>query len=147
MACSGPSDGEIASMTARNNEQVHSLLRRLCSKVPVYYIVDVPRLDLWWNAGRPEPAAKESLDHHTEMLCALCQRIEKSSLSFIDQTNGLRAWWDEHQRLDAERDARKKADRARSKALRTIKKKLEAAGLTPEELEQFGYHTLRTLLA
>ena len=148
MPCRGPSADEIASMQARDNEYVHSLLRRLSGKAPPAQVAAMPLRQLWWNNGKPEHASKDTLDHHTEMLCELCTRLDNPhDRHLIESTNGLRAWWDEHLRLDAEREALEKAAKAKTKAEKVLVKKLKAAGITPEEVKEFGFRSLKGLLA
>ncbi len=88
----------------------------------------------------------KTADDLAAMLCSICVALDNandingwpvvdddSSIGLIDRVDGLRTWWDNHQRIDAERIAREREAQAR-KDLRE-----SALGkLTPEERKALG---------
>jgi len=84
----------------------------------------------------------------TEMLCNVCQEMDKEyenqidaanrPISFLNCSPEVRKWWKEHKKKDKERKKREKAEGAKAKRL--AEKKLRKF-MTEEELELLGINT------
>jgi len=59
---------------------------------------------------------KAKYDKLTDLLCTVCRTMESDGMfTYIDENPELRAWWDEHKRLDAEKAERERSNRESAK--------------------------------
>ena len=86
---------------------------------------------------------RRELDLVTRLLCALCQETTANLIEEVE--NGeLKAWWENHQKLDAKREAReakKKRDEEEKRKRAQNKKKLKTqvlSKLSKKEREAIG---------
>jgi len=65
---------------------------------------------------------KKGLDNLTRMLCGVLHTVDVAKMPEIyKQVGGLQEWWERHQRLDAEREAKERAAAARKAAAKQAK--------------------------
>lgn len=88
---------------------------------------------------------KKGLNNLTRMLCGVLHTVDESKMQTIyKQVGGLQEWWERHQRLDAEREAKERAAAARKAAAKQAKRENEILRknalnkLTPEEQNALG---------
>ena len=76
---------------------------------------------------------KSKCDQLTRMLCDVCKKAESITDHEWLFTSELRAWWDDHKKADAERNAREDA-----KAEENRKKRVALDKLTHDEMKLLG---------
>jgi hypothetical protein len=78
---------------------------------------------------------RRQADAVTELLCSLCQRIDKLHLgdSLVKSDRKLAAWWKHHQAIDAAREQEEQRDKDAASLRRKAKSKL-----TPKERVALG---------
>lgn len=71
--------------------------------------------DRSWDRGYYENQLRSRLNTVTELLCALCQRLEKdTAYTYIGQDPRLAGWWDLHKEADKHRRQEELADKQRN---------------------------------
>jgi hypothetical protein len=81
---------------------------------------------------------RAEVNHVTRLLCTVMYLIGTAAReSLLGRVPGLRAWWDEHQRLDAERKRRLEEEYQKAQLREEV-----VARLTPAEREALGLRTL-----
>ena len=72
-----------------------------------------------------------TIDQYTNMLCSLCRDLNPV---FLNADKKLLAWWEEHQKLDAQREREEVAERQRQSQLMDARRKAASVGLTNDDI-------------
>ena len=72
----------------------------------------MPCNDYWGPGHSAEPELRERLDRVTALLCEVMKCLATTGLIvFVSRIPDLLEWWEEHQKLDAQRNRDEKARR------------------------------------